>query len=203
MKKALRYLPVLSLLLLMSCASNVRTKTYTDTDFNNFKTFAYLPNTAFDASEFNTGSDKSVEASLIELMNDKMVEKGFSVNTDNPDLLILLTTSDEIKSNLINRNKYEQAPAQSDSGNASVPNYTSGSVASLSSVDYGSYSSKGEAIVGNKAYKKGTLIVEVFSTASKDLLWVGIAEDFIAHISDQTLMSRMISEIFEEFPANQ
>ena len=201
MKKIFKYLPVLGLLVLMSCASNVRTKKYSNDDFNNFKTFAYLPNTELSADEFNRGFDRSVEESLVALMNDKMVEKGFSINENEPDLLILLTTSDEIKSNFLNKNKYEQAPTRNDGGNSSSsPNFASGSAASLSSIDYGSYSSQGEEIIGNKAYKKGTLIVEVFNRKSKELLWVGIAENFIAHISDQTLMSRMISEIFEEFP---
>lgn len=201
MKKKFKYLSILGLLALMSCASNVRTKKYSNDDFNNFKTFAYLPNTEISADEFSRGLDRSIEESLVALMNDKMVERGFSINESEPDLLILLTTSDEIKSNLLNKNKYEQAPTRNDGGNSSSsPNFASGSATSLSSIDYGSYSSQGEEIIGNKAYKKGTLIVEVFNRKSKELLWVGIAENFIAHISDQTLMSRMISEIFKEFP---
>ena len=200
MKKKIKYLPILGLVVLMNCASNVRTKKYSKDDFNNFKTFAYLPNTALNTDEFNKGFDRSVEESLVALMNEKMVDKGFSIDKNEPDLVILLTTSDEIKSNLLNKDKYKQPPTRSDGGNSSSPNYTSGSVSSLSSIDFGTYSSQGEEIIGNKAYKKGTLIVEVFNRKSKELLWVGIAENFVAHISDQTLMSRMISEIFEEFP---
>ncbi|MBV7270687.1 DUF4136 domain-containing protein [Winogradskyella luteola] len=193
MKKISKCLLVIGLLILVSCASNVKTKKYTDEDFKNFKTFAYLPNTAFDTDEFNNGSDKSIEESLIAVMNDKMVEKGFSVNRDNPDLLVLLTTSNEIKSNLQNRNNFEQAPIGG--GNSNSPNY-----ASVSSTDYKRYYSKGEEEISNRPYKKGTLIVEVFNRKSKELIWVGIAEDFKAHISDQTLMTRMINEVFKEFP---
>ncbi len=193
MKRISKCLLVIGLLVLVSCASNVKTKKYTDEDFKNFKTFAYLPNTAFDTDEFNNGSDKSIEESLIAVMNDKMVEKGFSVNRDNPDLLVLLTTSNEIKSNLQNRNNYEQALIGG--GNSNSPNY-----ASVSSTDYKRYYSKGEEEISNRPYKKGTLIVEVFNRKSKELIWVGIAEDFKAHISDQTLMTRMINKVFKEFP---
>jgi hypothetical protein len=193
MKKTAKYLTLFGLLILVGCASNVKSKKFTDEDLNNYKTFAYLPNTAFKAAEFNTESNGSVEESLIATMNNKMVEKGFSVNKNNPDLLVLLTTSNEIKSNLKNKNNYEQAP--SSSSNSSSPNY-----ATVSSTDYTRYFSNSDVEISNRPYKKGTLIVEVFSTTSKELLWLGIAEDFKAHISDQTLMTRMINEIFEEFP---
>ncbi|WP_111684270.1 DUF4136 domain-containing protein [Winogradskyella tangerina] len=195
MKHLFKLFSLFGLLIIMSCASNIRSKKYTDDDFNKFKTFAYLPNTSFSIEEFNTSEDKSIEASLIATMNDKMVEKGFSIDTGNPDLLVLLSTSNEIKSNLQNtRNNYEQAPSGGSTSGAS-PNY-----AAISSTDYKRYFSNSEDALYNKPYKKGTLIVQVFSKASKELVWVGIAEDFKAHISDQTLMTRMISEIFEEFP---
>ncbi len=195
MKTLSRLLLLFGLVIMMSCASNIKAKKYTDDDFSTFKTFAYLPNTSFKIDEVGTEYDKSIEASLIATMNEKMVEKGFSVDTSNPDLLVLLSTSNEIKSNLQNqRNSYEQAPSGGSTSGAS-PNY-----ASVSSTDYKRYFSSSEDALYNKPYKKGTLIVQVFSKASKELVWVGMAEDFKAHISDQTLLTRMISEIFAKFP---
>lgn len=196
MKTNSKFLVVLALLILTSCASNIKTKKFKDVDFNDFKTFAYLPNTAFKIEEFNNNSDKSVEESVIEALNNKMVEKGFSLNKDNPDLLVLLTTSNQVKSNLNdrNKNKYQQAPLSGVS-NSNSPNY-----ATVSSNDYSKYFSKSEEELGDRPYKSGTLIVEIFSSQSKELLWVGIAEDFKAHISDQTLSTVMINEIFKEFP---
>ncbi|GGI56418.1 hypothetical protein GCM10011444_07270 [Winogradskyella haliclonae] len=179
----------------MSCASNVRTKKYTNDNFNEFKTFAYLPNTGFNATDFNSDLDKSVEESLITVMNTKMVENGFSVNKDNPDLLVLLTTSNDIKSNLNNKNKNNSEQAATGGGFSSSPNYATVSVS-----DYKRYYSKGGEEISNRPYKKGSLVVEVFNRKSKELVWIGIAEDFKSHISDQTLMTRMINEIFKEFP---
>jgi hypothetical protein len=196
MKKNTSFLTIIVLLIFTSCASNIKTKKIKNVDFNSFKTFAYLPNTAFKIEEFNNNSDKSVEESLIEVLNMKMVEKGFSLNKDNPDLLVLLTTSNEIKSNLSdrNKNKYKQAPLSGVS-NSNSPNY-----ATVSSNDYSKYFNTSNEEVGDRPYKRGTLIVEIFSSQSKELLWVGIAEDFKAHIADQTLSSIMINEIFKEFP---
>ena len=196
MKTISKFFPVLGLLIMMSCASNIKSKTYTKDDFTTFKTFAYLPNTDFKVDDFNTTSDTSIEESLIAMMNDKMIEKGFSLDTSNPDLLVLLSTSNEIKSNLQNqRNSYEQAPTSGNSITPSGPNY-----AAVSSTDYKRYFNNSEDALFNKPYKKGTLVVQVFNKATKELVWVGAAEDFKAHISDQTLMTRMINEIFEAFP---
>lgn len=195
MKKKLRFLPVLGLLILMSCATNVKTKKFTDGNFDNFKTFAYLPNTSFSPEEFKTTLDQSVKESLITSMNKKMIEKGFTVNTNNPDLLVLLTTSNDIKSNLNNKEKNNSEQAAIGSGTSSGPNY-----ATVSASNYKRYLSNGEDEINNRPYKAGSLIVEVFNTKSKELIWLGIAEDFKAHISDQTLMTRMVNEVFNEFP---
>ena len=75
MKNFAKLFSLFGLLIILSCASNIRSKTYTNDDFNNFKTFAYLPNTNFNVEDFNSAEDKSIEASLIATMNDKMVKK--------------------------------------------------------------------------------------------------------------------------------
>ncbi len=195
MKKFLSLASVVSLLFLMNCASNIRTKNYTESDLGKFKTFAYLPSTSFNTKEFGNNVDTKVEESLINILNDKMIEKGYSLNTTEPDLLVLLATSNQIKSNLKNnRNNYQDAPTEAGSASNS-PNF-----ASTSSTDYKRYLGNSDEVLLNKAYKSGSLIVEVFNSKTKELVWIGIAEDFKAHISDQTLMSRMINEIFKEFP---
>ena len=196
MKRISQMFTVIGLVILTNCASNIKSKSYTDNDFKTYKTFAYLPNTAFKVEDFNKATDQSVEATLIAAMNDKMMEKGFTIDTNNPDILVFLTTSNEVKSNLKNsKNYYEQAPERGGTAGNNSPNY-----ASVSSNDYKRYLSNNEDAFYNKAYKNGSLIVEVFSSQTKELLWIGIAENFTAHISDQTLTTRMINEIFKAFP---
>ncbi|WP_138434519.1 DUF4136 domain-containing protein [Winogradskyella algicola] len=197
MKTTLRFFSILALLIFMGCASNVKSKKYTDDDFNSFKTFAYLPNTSFKIDEFNVDMDKSIEESLITTMNEKMVEKGFSVDIKNPDLLVLLSTSNAIRSNLRGRsnNYYEQAPIDGGSTSVNSPNY-----ASVTDTDYKRYFRNSENALNNQPYKEGTLIVQVFNKTTKQLVWSGMAENFKAHISDPTLMTRMINEIFKKFP---
>lgn len=191
MKNQLKLLTILGLFIILSCASNIKTEKFTESSFSNFKTFAYLPNTSFNSDEFNKDSDNSVEESLISMMNAKMIEKGFSVNKDNPDLLILLTTSNQFTSI---ENNQDGTSTKKNVGSGS-PNF-----ASVSSTGYKRYFSRSSASDDSEPYQQGTLVVEVFNTKSKELLWVGIAKDFKSHISDQTLNKRMVDEIFEEFP---
>ena len=194
MKKKSKFSPILVLLFLVGCASGVKTKNFTDTDLTSFKTFAYLPNTNFKANEFNSALDKSVEESLITSMNAKMMEKGFSVDSENPDLLILLSTSNQLNSTEnTNYESNDQTPTVGTS--ASGPNY-----ASVSSSGYQRYTGGGSDATSDKPYKNGTLIVEVFNTKSKELVWLGVAKDFQTHIADQTLMTSLINEIFKKFP---
>ena len=195
MKQNFKILSILSLLIVMSCATKVKVQKFTDQDFNNYETFAYLPNTSFTTDEFKTNTDNTVKESLVTTMNTKMIEKGFTLNTDNPDLLVLLTTSNDIKSNLVNQLKNNSEQSGIGGGISSGPNY-----ATVSASSYKRYLSNGEDEINNRPYKAGSLIVEVFDTKTKELIWLGIADDFKAHISDQTLMTRMVNEVFNKFP---
>jgi hypothetical protein len=192
MKKKSNIFLFLLIPLMMSCASNVKTKKYSDTNLKNFKTFAYFAETnAFDLSEFNSNADNPVEESLITLINAKMIENGYTADTKNPDLLILLETSNQIRSNLNNDRTDRQGQI------SQGPNYAS----TTSSVGFKRYNDVDNDIESsNRPFKKGDLAIQVFNAKSKELLWVGIAEDFKAHISDQTLMARMIAQVFNKFP---
>ena len=196
MKTFIKIFFLFSLVFILGCASNVRSKKFTDDDFSKFKTFAYLPNTSLEVEGYNSVSDKSVEESLIITLNGLMIEKGYSIDTNNPDLLVLLSTSNEIKSNLKNQSNNYIRPQTEDTNYAGMYFYYE----SVTNTYYQRYLGNNDASISNRPYKKGTLLVQVFNKASKELIWVGIAEDFKAHISDQTLMTRMISEIFTKFP---
>lgn len=193
MKNTAKTLLILGSVLLGSCATNIKTKKAIEGNFNEFQTFAYLPNTTFDINAFNSDADNSVEPSLVSSLNNEMIEKGYSINNENPDLLLLLRTNREINSNENTKSKYEQASSGGSAG--SSPNYsatgTSGGQRYLSS---------DESTTNNKPYKKGSLVVEMYDSTTKELVWVGIAENIKAHISDQTLMERMLKEIFKKFP---
>ena len=196
MKKTQTILLLFSISILKSCATKIKTKKYTDINANNFKTFAcYASATSFNAGEFKTKSNKPIDKSLISLINSKMTEKGFSVDNKKPDMVIFLTNSNEINSGKGDRD--ENAIDDRNGTIAQTPN--SASVVSGPAQGYARYTSIQDEI-SKVPLNNGALIIEIFSRDTKKLLWVGIAKDFKSHISDQTLMSRMVNQVFKQFP---
>ncbi|MEM8937856.1 MAG: DUF4136 domain-containing protein [Bacteroidota bacterium] len=183
---------ILLSIFLGSCASNIKTEKTTDDSFSEFKTFAYLPNTTFDVQAFNSDIDDSVEPSLISTLNSEMKGKGYSIDYENPDLVLLLKTRRELNSNENTKSKYERASTGGSVGGS--PNF-----ASTGSSGGKRYTSTDESTT-NKPSKEGSLVVEVYSRKTKELLWVGFIENFKSHISDQTFMERRLREIFKKFP---
>lgn len=194
MKTSLKILGLFSLMLLVSCASAIKTKKHVKYDLNDYKTFAYLYNTSFDASDFNSDSDISVEASLIDALNKNMTVKGFSVDTDNPDLLVLFSTSNSINGEKA-ANPNQESQSTLGGGEAGM----NGPYAAVSSSNYRRYLDN-SSTTSSRPYKTGSLLVEVFSRETKELVWSGSAEDFTTHISDQTLTTRLLYEMLKEFP---
>lgn len=176
---------------LMSCASNVKTIKYTDADISKFKTFACFSNAAsFKAADFKTTNNKPIDQTIVSMINGNMLAKGLTVDEKNPDLLIFLSNANKIGNSSNNRDVVSNT----------VTNSFNGTVFSSSpSAGYKRYS--GNADGGKDTPStSGSLVIEVFNRATKELVWVGIAKDFTAHISDQTLMSTMIQEVFNKFP---
>jgi hypothetical protein len=117
-----------------------------------------------------------------------MTVKGFTVNESEPDMLIFLAGS-----NQVNQDPNEESV---EGGSSQGPNFASSS----SALGYRRYSSNSDNEIINQPHKNGELLIEIFDRESKELLWTGIAKDFKSHISDQTLMARMIAQVFDKFP---
>jgi len=184
-------------MLLVSCASAIKTKKHVNYDLNDYNTFAYLQNTSFDVDDYDAEGDKRVEQSLIDALNKNMAVKGFTVDTEKPDLVVLLSTTSSIDgesaANPNEESKSIKGSAGGSSGGMSGPNY-----ASVSSTNYKRYVDN--STTSSRLSKTGSLLVEVFNRETKELVWSGAAEDFTTHISDQTLTTRLLYEMLKDFP---
>lgn len=118
-----------------------------------------------------------------------MVEKGFIVDQKKPDMLVFLTTSEELMANK-NKKKGNGIIAQG----PNEPYIFFGPVSG--------YPRSGATAPGGKKIplRNGSLVIEVFHRKSKDLLWIGTVKNFESHISDQSWQSVMINELFNKFP---
>ncbi|MEM8763182.1 MAG: DUF4136 domain-containing protein [Bacteroidota bacterium] len=192
MKKALIPTVFLGLIFLLGCASNIKTKKYTKDNLGDFKTFAYLPNTRFDINEFSDESFNAIDQPLVAALENEMAEKGYSVSIENPDLLVLVNTSRAINSEESTKSKYEKSSGGS---SGASPNF-----ASTGASGGKKYLGGNESSTNNQPYKEGGLAIKIYDRKTKELLWVGQADDYKSHISDQSLMERMLKDIFSKFP---
>lgn len=193
MKTTVKIFLFLLIPFLMSCASNVKTVKYTNADLSKFKTFAcYTGSNSFNADQFKTNSKKPIDQSLITLINDNMTKKGFTENKSEPDLVIFLVNSNEINSNNGREDDSQGGIFNLDPYNFPMP---SGLVPG-----YNRVTNTANNKVKDIPLTNGALVVEVFNRETKELVWLGVAKDFKSHISDQTLMSRMVNRVLKEFP---
>ncbi|MEO1486723.1 MAG: DUF4136 domain-containing protein [Bacteroidota bacterium] len=192
MKKAVIPSVFLGLIFLLGCASNIKTKKYTKDNLGDFTTFAYLPSTSFDIKEFSDESFNAIDESLVSTLENEMTEKGYSVSLDNPDLLVLIKTSRAINSEESTKSKYEKSSGGS---SGASPNF-----ASTGSSGGKKYLGSNESSTNNQPYKEGDLAVKIYNKETKELVWIGQADDYKSHISDQSLMERMLKDIFNKFP---
>jgi len=193
MKTSIKFLGLAVLMFLVSCATGIKTKKHVKYDLNDYKTFAYLPNTTFDVADYDAEGDKKVEQSLIDALNKNMMVKGFTLDTENPDLLVMLSTSSSIDGEKAANPNLESTETLGADSQMSGPNY-----ASVSSNNYKRYVDNSSTT--DRLLKTGSLLVEVFSRETKELVWSGSADDFSTHISDQTLTTRLLYEMLKDFP---
>jgi hypothetical protein len=62
----------------------------------------------------------------------------------------------------------------------------------------------GEATTTTETYKVGTVVVDLFDTKSKQLIWRGSASDTLSNNSDKNIknLDKSIEKMFQHFPPN-
>lgn len=183
-----------ALLLITNCSPVLYTTKITDKDLGNYKTFAYLPNTNFEVSEGSTDDRDKIAKSVIKAMNENMIEAGYTLDTKNPDILVLLTTSfDKEKMKDVDA-VYASYPYRSTSFPAS-PYYDGYS--------YQNFTNQGPFLgydVDYSSYKVGTLIVDIIDRQTKKKVWSGKAEKAIYNRNTIEEIEDYVDAIFDEYP---
>ncbi len=183
------------LLVFMSCVGpKVSTEKMSSKDLGNYETFAYLPNSNFD--EFNKfEDDNTVGLQVIENINKNMKKQGYEIDRDNPDLLVLISTMTDVEKTISKDPVYARYPRYYNSGYGVSPYYQS-----YYYYNYNSFNN----IVGYETdvnkYKEGTLVLNLVDSASKNVIWKGIASDQIYKQNESRAISKFVDDMFEKFP---
>ncbi len=179
-----------------SCGPAVATVKTTDDNLSKYETFAYLPNASIETSERSI-NDK-VNRLVIQSVNDNMIDSGYELDRDNPDLLVLVSTK-------IN----EETEVDRDPIYASYGYYNRPEV--RVSPYYNNYYYYGytnyPTVVGYDTdtynYKEGTLVIYLVEKESNKTVWKGASSTSIYDSGNVEAMTRLVNAIFEEYPLMQ
>lgn len=192
--KILKIMTLALITTLFACGPKVTTEKMGTTDLSNYKTFAYLPNSNFDDLEkFET--DSNVGMSVIESVNQNMKNQGYTVERNNPDLLVLLSTSTDIEKTVDQDPVYATYPLYYNRRYPVSPYYQD--------YYYNNYYGYSE-LVGYETdvnkYKEGMLLLKLVDTDSKNVVWEGKASNLIFQQNESEAISEFVDDMFDEFP---
>lgn len=182
---------------ILSCGPSVNATKMTDKDLSTYQTYAYLPNGNFESLERNFDGNK-VGEEVINSVNRNMQQEGYTLDRDNPDLLVLVSTSTDRDVNVTQDPVY-----------ATYPNYygsTYGVGSYYSNYYYNGYSSY-NGITGYdtdvNVYQEGNLMVSVVDKDTKNVVWKASAGNIISQDDTSEAIAKYVDDIFKEYPAKK
>lgn len=196
MRRVRIYMLISVILIAMSCGPRVSTVNPEGTSLSNYNTFAYLPNSNSNLID-KKYKDQNVNRAIVEGVKTHLQNSGLRIDRDNPDLLVLISTATDTEIGTTTEPVYATYPYTTRVGTISPyyePYYYRG---------YAGYNN----IIGYDRdiyrYKEGTLIVHLIDRNTKRTVWKGVATNTIYDQPATNAISRMVDDIFEEFPLAQ
>lgn len=182
-------------LLFISCGSQVKTTNPKNKSLDNYQTYAYLPNTGFNSATME--SDQDINQVVLETVNMNLENAGYTLDTENPDLLVLINSTTNIEENQKTEAEYASYPY--DPGVTAVsPLY--------SNYFYSGFANFGpitEYDVNTYQYQEGAVDINLVDSQTKELVWSGQTSGAIVNAANLEAQEELINQIFSEFPAFQ
>ncbi len=175
-----RMLAAAACLLLAGCSQyDIKYDYDTESNFSNFKTYAWIPVTINEGStSAQTAMQKNtlLDGRIRSAVDAAMVSKGFTLNADTPDLLVVYHTGMQ---NQVDVTDWGYSYA-------------------------GSYWGWAGRDIDVYNYTEGTLLVDLVNAQSKKLAWRGSATGVVDPSNSpekvQERINEVVAEIFENYP---
>lgn len=192
-------LAILSVVLLWNCGPKISSTVKTGQDLDRYETYAYLPNSSIQAPE-NTDQSEDVGQNIIEAMNNNMQRAGYTMDQDDPDLLVIINTNYDQETDVdVDRDYYYDSnyayypyttgmPVNSYYGNS----YYSG---------YNTYGGISDYDVTLDRYTDAGMVVNLIEKDTKNIVWTGSVDDFSVY-QDNTSeeVAEYVDNIFKNYP---
>ena len=186
-----RTLLFMTLLVFMGCGAYVHTSKYTNKDLNTYSTYAFLP--VNDTISNPAYEDRLVKQLLLQEISAGMEANGYTLEQRKPDLLVkthimLDQETDVVSEPVYSSYYYTPAPTVNP---VFRPYY------------YRNYSTVNNVVgynVREVNYTEGKIVIDLIDRRTNNIVWRGLAEDYVEAEDLSREVSEYVQEIFEEFP---
>ena len=175
----------------VQCSPNVTTTKMSSKDLSNYKTYAYLPTS--DTVNYRDLQEDMVEEVVMNEINSEMQEIGYSVNKDQPDLLIKTHVMFEQEESTVTDPVYTDYPYY-------YPGYSVGYASPYYYTGYNTIPRIAGYDVDEITYTEGTIAIDVIDAKTNEIIWRGWAENPISPDNFASEVKGYVDEVFEEYP---
>jgi hypothetical protein len=178
---------IMIMAMIAGCGRDSYSSRTKDADFAAYKTYAWLPMEK-DTTDGNVLDNEITYVNLREAANQEMKKRGYTLDTKNPDLLLMLRANfkeeREIVRNYVNSGFYFPGYYM----NPWNP-YYGGFYNYPYAFDYSVYN-----------YVRGTVIIDAIDKEKNQLVWRGWTEERIDNYKELKKLHKEVEDIFEEYP---
>ena len=183
----------LILISVIGCGPKVNTTKTSNVDLSKYETFAYLPNANAEVED-KRYNDENINTLVVETVKSQMMGEGYTLDRDNPDLLVLISTKLDSETRTKTEAVYSTYP-YTNRINRVGPYYNN-----YYYRGYNTYTGVVGYDTDTYSYKEGTLIIDLVDRKTKETVWKGIASDNIYEQATDTEIRKMVDDIFKEYP---
>lgn len=186
-------LAIVVLVLAIGCGPKVTTMKEPGKDLNNYKSYAYLPNSNFDMTRDMAANIDDVGKVIIDEMNRNMERAGYTLNRDNPDLLVILNTN-------LKPVGMDDVPATY----ATYPYTTKQPVSPYYKPyyywGYEEFNDIAGYTIGIESHYEGALKVDLVDRKTRNIVWSGKAKGPIYTNNTSEALATYLQSVFDNYP---
>ncbi|MFS4418228.1 DUF4136 domain-containing protein [Maribacter sp. 2307ULW6-5] len=194
-----QFLGLLALAVLWSCGPKISSTVKTDKNLSAYETYAYLPNSSISSLD-KTNQSENVGEDIIAAMNRNMQEAGYTMNRQDPDLLVVINTNYDRETDVnVDRDLYY------DYNYAYYPYTTALPVNNYYNDNYyygyDSYNDIIDYDLTLERYTDADMVVSLVDKDTRNIVWTGSVDDFYTYQSRPTEeVADFVDDIFDDYP---
>ncbi len=180
--------------LVTSCGPTVDATKMTNTDLSKYDTFAYLPNSSVDMPG-KAYNDEDVNNAMVAAVNKQMMQEGYDLDRDNPDLLVLISVKTDTETQVTTDPVYARYPYNRYATTRVSPYYNN--------YYYRGYNNYNTVVGYDRdvsTYEEGTVMIDLVDRETRNIVWTAVSTDGIYTQSTTGKVKEMMEAIFEEYP---